>query len=249
MDILSFFWNLFLDWIKTLFIIPFQNLEMLWLLVPVWLAWFFSEFYQEKVGTSIGNAITNAVVIVWASIDCARQTVSQIKELSSIDIFFRFALLLMLFVYGYIIIRLGIQGDKKVTHIGRIRNVTYVFAMFVPIYYNAIPLTLTHILASIIFFPVFYFVIEVIDRITPNPKAIIVDMEGSNIYNKNEIKKENILSPNLNVKDHSNFVHHPNYNSTFNSSNIHSHSNYNSSNYTSPYHQNQQHHQKNNKML
>jgi hypothetical protein len=46
----------------------------------------------------------------------------------------------------------------------------------VPIYYGAIPFSWSHIIGAVLFFPLFYFVIEVFDRYTPNPKAIMMDL-------------------------------------------------------------------------
>ena len=71
-----YFWGLFKLWITTLFVLPFKHTQMLWLLIPIWATWFFAEFFQEKHGTSMGNAITNSVVVIWGSIDCTRQTVN-----------------------------------------------------------------------------------------------------------------------------------------------------------------------------
>jgi hypothetical protein len=172
-------WSLFKLWVNTIFIVPFVNWDMLWLLVPVWIAWFFSEFYQEKVGTSMGNAITNAVVVLWGSIDCTRQTVrltAQNVITSTGEMVWRFALVGILFFYGILIIILGIKGNTIIRKIGRVRTVTYVFVIFVPVLYNVMPLSLNHILAALLFFPLFYGVIELMDRIIPDPKAIVEDL-------------------------------------------------------------------------
>ncbi len=175
-----YFFDLVKIWVHTIFITPFQTLNMLWILVPVWLAWFFAEFFQEKTGTSMGNAITNATVVVWASIDAARQTVS-LMSADAVSGFFniaaRFFLILLLFAYGILIIILGVKGNRLIQYIGRIREVTYVFVTFVPVFYNAIPFSFKHILAAIVFFPVFYFAIELIDKVTPDPKAVQEDRE------------------------------------------------------------------------
>ncbi|MEM4397202.1 MAG: hypothetical protein QW757_01095 [Candidatus Woesearchaeota archaeon] len=177
--------ELFKIWLHTLFLVPFENYDMLWLLIPIWVAWFFAEFFQEKIGTSMGNAITNAVVILWGSIDCARQTVNLIIEKTiknAFDIIARFGLIFILFLYGALIIHYGIKGNPIIKKWGKVRNITYVFAMFVPIFYNAIPFSFNHILAAILFFPLFYYTIELIDKYMPNPKAIEEDL--------NDIKKE-----------------------------------------------------------
>ncbi|MBN2142974.1 hypothetical protein JW711_06635 [Candidatus Woesearchaeota archaeon] len=174
----SYLLDLFLDWLKTIFVLPFQTTDMLWLLVPVWLVWFFAEFFQEKKGTSMGNAVSNAVVVLWGSIDCARQTTYWMAEHPGLfwETFLRFFLIGLIFSYGVIIVWLGLKGNKVIKFIGRIREVTYVFIMFVPIFYSAIPFSWGHVLGAIIFFPVFYFTIELIDRYAPNPLAVVMDL-------------------------------------------------------------------------
>jgi hypothetical protein len=177
----AYVWALFADWVRTIFVIPFQNMDMLWLLVPVWIAWFFAEFFQEKKGTSMGNAISNAVVILWGSIDCARQTTYWISKhpREIFEAVLRFGLITLIFAYGTIIVWLGIKGNKLIRYIGRIREITYVFVMFVPIFYGAISFSWNHVIGAVVFFPLFYFIIEVFDRHTPNPKAIDMDNEGN----------------------------------------------------------------------
>jgi hypothetical protein len=178
----TYIWGLFKLWINTIFVTPFTTADMLWLLVPIWLGWFFSEFFQEKTGTSIGNAISNAVIVIWGSIDCARQTTRLIAEgiiLTTWEIVFRFGMVALVFFYGALIVWLGWKGNKLTRVIGRIREVTYVFVIFTPIFYNALPLSWDHIIAAVLFFPLFYFGIELLDRYTPNPKAIIEDMNAA----------------------------------------------------------------------
>lgn len=175
-----YFWTLFKTWIHTLFIAPWTTMDMLWLLIPIWAAWFFAEFFQEKHGTSMGNAITNAVVVIWGSVDCTRQTVKLISAGTVTgfwDIAARFLIVAGILAYGVVIVVLGLKGNKIIKYIGRVREVTYAFAIFTPIFYNAVALTLTHVIAAVLFFPLFYFAIELLDRYTPNPKAVVEDME------------------------------------------------------------------------
>ncbi len=175
-----YFWSLFTTWLHTLFVAPFQHTEMLWLLIPIWVTWFFAEFFQEKHGTSMGNAITNSVVVIWGSIDCTRQTVRLISAgiiTSTGDMILRFLVIAIILTYGIAIVVLGLKGNKIIKYIGRVREVTYAFAMFAPVFYHAVPLTIKHLIASVLFFPLFYFAIELLDRYTPNPKAVVEDME------------------------------------------------------------------------
>jgi hypothetical protein len=200
--IVTYLWEIFKLWIHTIFVVPFQTTDMLWLLVPVWLGWFFSEFFQEKTGTSLGNAISNAVIILWGSIDCSRQTVKLIAARAlagAWDIAARFFIIALIFAYGAFILVLGWKGNKLIKYIGRVRQVTYVFAIFTPVFYGAIPFSLDHIVAAVLFFPLFYFAIELIDRYTPNPKAIVEDMnEGSSSTESNSPAYSPSVNPPMN---------------------------------------------------
>jgi hypothetical protein len=178
----NYLWELFRLWLHTIFVVPFQTTDMLWLLVPVWASWFFAEFFQEKTGTSFGNAITNSVVVLWGSIDCTRQTLKLMADhtiTNSLNIALRFALIGLIFIYGVIIILWGWKTKGIIKYLGRIREVTYVFVIFTPMFYDAIPLSLDLLIAAVLFFPLFYFGIELINRYTPNPKAVVQDINDT----------------------------------------------------------------------
>ncbi|MEM2131214.1 MAG: hypothetical protein QXM96_04380 [Candidatus Woesearchaeota archaeon] len=223
--------ELFKIWLHTLFLVPFENYDMLWLLIPIWIAWFFAEFFQEKIGTSMGNAITNSVVILWGSIDCARQTVNLIIEKTiknAFDIIARFGLIFILFLYGALIIHYGIKGNPIIKRWGKVRNITYVFAMFVPIFYNAIPFSFNHILAAILFFPLYYYVIELTDKYMPNPKAIEEDLNDiKNELNKNNHidKRIDEIKKNIYTQKTSSFSFNNNQNYSYNNQNFSKNSN------------------------
>jgi hypothetical protein len=46
-------------------------------------------------------------------------------------------------------------------------------------FYDAIPLSLDLLIAAVLFFPLFYFAIELLDRYTPNPKAVVQDINDT----------------------------------------------------------------------
>lgn len=170
---LDYVWQLFVKWI-ALFSSPAHNFELLWIIIPIYLNWIFTEFYQEKKGTSLGNAISNGFVPMWVGIDWGKTTylMLQAKQILFNSLFVTkmiFSALMML--YGIAIIILGIRV-KKVTHyLGKIRVVTYVSLMLTPIYYGVVRLDWNIIISILAFFPLFYFLIELIDRKLPNPKT------------------------------------------------------------------------------
>jgi hypothetical protein len=179
-DIIIYFWEIFKTWLYAIFAVPFRNPEVLWILAPIWLSWFFTEFFQEKKGTSMGNATSNATLVLWGAVDWTRQSIALFSEklLAGFwEISFRVALIAAIFSYGAVITVLGVRGNKVIKKIGRIREVTYFIVIYTPIFYGLIPLTFNYVIGSLIFFPLFYWGIELIDKITPNPKPIQEDME------------------------------------------------------------------------
>ncbi len=165
--------NLFLYWL-SIFVAPLKQPEMFWIIIPIWINWFFTEFFIEKYGTSFGNAIGNGVIPILASIDWARYLYRLLSEgiiELTFGVFLKFSLSVAVFGYGVFVIISGIRIKKIVFYIGRIRWITYVLVMVTPIIYNVIKFNFRAFLAIILFFPLYYWFIEFFDRITPEPKV------------------------------------------------------------------------------
>lgn len=169
--IFSFFLSLLQTWLYA-FYVSFTNSETIWIIIPIWLSWFFTEFFQEKEGTSFGDAISNGVVPFWVGIDWMRQLTLQVTSneisLSSL-VFVKYAISILILAYGFTIIAFGIKGKDFIKYFGRIREVTYILAVLTPFIYGLIIPNYKYFLSIIIFFPIFYFIIEFIDRLTPEP--------------------------------------------------------------------------------
>ncbi|MDO8642266.1 MAG: hypothetical protein Q7R76_01585 [Candidatus Woesearchaeota archaeon] len=177
---LTFLWGLLKMWFEAFFI-SFTNLNTVWIIVPIWLSWFFAEFFQEKEGTSFGNAISNGVIPFWVGIDWIRQLTTQLRAPNGTFtslVASKYAIAALALAYGLIIIVYGIKGRPFIRYFGRIREVTYVLAMFTPFVYGLITPSYQYFLAIVLFFPLFYFVIELIDRVTPKPHAYTEDIIG-----------------------------------------------------------------------
>jgi len=177
LSILSFLWIHFINWLY-IFVSPVENLEVLWIIVPIWISWFFAEFFQEKKGTSFGNAITNGAVPFWVGIDWIRQVTNLLiaGELEfSTMVVVKYFICLCVLLYGAMIIYYGIKAKSFVHFIGRIRQITYILVMFTPIIYGVFDLNWDFVVSIIIFYPVFYYIIEYIDRKFPDPIAFARD--------------------------------------------------------------------------
>ena len=165
--------NLFLDWL-SIFAAPFKQPEMFWIIIPIWVNWFFTEFFIEKYGTSFGNAIGNGVIPILASVDWTRYLYRLLSEgiiELTFGVFLKFSLSAFVFGYGIFVIIAGIRIKRIVFYLGRIRWITYVLIMVTPIIYNVIKFNLRTFFVMVLFFPLYYWVIEVFDRITPEPRV------------------------------------------------------------------------------
>lgn len=178
---LIFFWGLLAEWLKLLFVAPFKDFAILWIIIPIWVAWFFAEFFQEKHSTSFGNAISNGAIALWVGVDWIRYVVNSLSSGSmkfGWGVVGKFFISLLVLGYGLLIIIEGIKSQSFIHFIGRIREVTYVLLVFSPIVYGIIRPNWRMWLAIVVFAPLFYYAIELIDQMTPTPKIFEED-EGS----------------------------------------------------------------------
>lgn len=168
-----FLLDLFKVWIN-IFIVPFKNPFMLWIIIPIWVTWFFTEFFQEKKGTSLGNAVTNGGIMIWVGIEWIRFIVNLITEKTiKLDQITYIKIIISIFVLGmglFIVIN-GIKQKNFIHFVGRVRLTTYMMVMMSPIVYGVSKLDFRIFLAAILYAPLFYFVIELIDKYTPHPKT------------------------------------------------------------------------------
>ena len=180
MTFLTLLQESFTSWL-WLFGAPIRDTNILWILVPIWVSWFFTEFFQEKRGTGFGNAITNGGVSIWVAIDWSRHLTNSLASgdiATDYTLYVKFALSAFVLVYGIVVIVKGLKRKKFASIGGRIRVITYILVMFTPIIYDTSQINLMNIVSIMIYFPVFYFLLEIIDSIVPDSKALTTDKSG-----------------------------------------------------------------------
>jgi hypothetical protein len=178
--VFSFLWDLLKQWLFV-FISPLFKLEMLWIIIPIYINWIFTEIFQEKKGTGMGNAITNGAVTLWVGVDWIRYLIRDISTNNltfSAILFSKFLLCFLAIIYGALIIFLGLKGNKLIKYLGRVRESTYILIMFSPVIYGIVTLSWGFFLAFLLYAPLFYFIVEMIDKYTPDPKSYSVEEEG-----------------------------------------------------------------------
>ena len=185
----------FISWL-WLFGAPIRDANILWIIVPIWVSWFFTEFFQEKKGTGFGNAITNGGVSLWVAIDWTRHLtygISRDEVTLGLNLYIKFALCAFVLIYGIVVIVKGLKGKKFASIGGRIRVITYILVMFSPFIYDTAQINLMNIISIFAFFPLFYFLLELIDKIVPDSKALEIDKSKSDdsFDSHKDLHKEN----------------------------------------------------------
>lgn len=165
----SYFWLLADRWLQFTFMWV-KKPELLWLIIPVWLNWILTEYFQERTGTGFGNAITNGFTMFWVGLDSARTIVENSAKkgftLSAVNL----GMVSVLLAYGTLIMIEGIKG-KKITHlIGRIREVTYFTTISIGIINDVVIFDVNTLVSVLVFFPVFYIGMEIFLRLLPPTK-------------------------------------------------------------------------------
>ncbi|MEK6968600.1 MAG: hypothetical protein AABX51_08295 [Nanoarchaeota archaeon] len=180
--LVAFFVELITRWV-SLIGGPFNDPIMLWILIPTYMSWFITEFFQEKRGTSWGNVVSNSVVPIFVGWDWMRTVYTRLSE-GSLQLDWqagtKAGIAAFVFFYGVQIFISGVKLKKRAQFIGRMRVVTYVILMLTPVYYGTVPFDFLSFISMIIFFPLFYVVFELIDRIVPD----------SNLMHEDELEAE-----------------------------------------------------------
>jgi len=162
----------------ALFVAPLYKLDILWTLIPIWLGLIIAELFQErKAPASMGSVVSNGVVTTLVGIDWMRTTINFLQGKTP-DILGRVLVLgpefwikmffaLAVVIYGIVLVFSGVKNKKWARNLalGRIR--VFIVLMLIPVYYMVMPMTWIHVIATIVFLPVFYWIIEGLNRIMP----------------------------------------------------------------------------------
>lgn len=156
---------------------PYENPEMLYILVPIYLGWFVNDYYQERRGTDLGNAASNGFLALWVGIDWIRTMFSRlnIRRLTPL-VGFKITVAVGMLLYGLFIMKTAIQGREVAKIIGRVREVSYFLIVFTPFIYSPYLIrpaeTIPTLIGILIFFVIFYYGMEfLLTEVLPAPKT------------------------------------------------------------------------------
>lgn len=152
-----------------LFYAPLLNVELLWVVIPVYIQWFLTSTYQERKETRFGNALVNGFICTWVGLDWSKELYQEIVSGTSTIELFRLVLSIILIIYGVFIIIEAFRGKRIVKYIGRIREISYFIIVLTPVFYGVVPLDSFTVVAIIAIFPISYAISGLITRYVPYP--------------------------------------------------------------------------------
>jgi len=152
---------------------------MAYALVPIYVNWLATDYFQERRITSLGNAATNGFMGLWVGIDWLRTTQLRYSANPNITLLFGKILISLLFLgYAIFVIRESLEGRRIAHVIGRVREVSYLAIVVTPIMYGVVPFNTTTLIAILLCFPLFYGFIEFLEYfILPAPGTEIAAEE------------------------------------------------------------------------
>jgi large-conductance mechanosensitive channel len=194
----------------TIFISTITNVEIIWITYPVYITWFAMEFLVERKEIRYSHSLANSIIFSWVSIDWLRHLYldNELNDYNKliITIFF-------LFLSIFILIA-SIKRKKIAKLLGKTGFFSYFQIMFTPFIYGIIEFNYIDFLSVIIFFPLIYIAVYVIDKVIPE----FIEEEEKKFEEENEENFEedtdNFAESNLqyNQQNYSSYYNYYGYN-------------------------------------
>jgi hypothetical protein len=196
---------------STIFISTLTNVEIIWVTYPVYITWFAMEFLVERKELRYSHSLANSIIFSWVSIDWLRHLYldNELNDYNKLII-----TLFFLFLSLFILIA-SIKRKKIAKILGKTGFFSYFQIMFTPLIYGIIEFNYIDFLSIIIFFPLIYITVYVIDKLLPEfieeeEEKFKEEFEEEN----NEEDIDNFAENNLqyNQQNYSNYYNYYGYN-------------------------------------
>jgi hypothetical protein len=164
MEPLSFALLVVLRWVDIM-LAPLRNLELLWIIVPIYVNWILIEYLQRRK-FSFSTIVSNGFVIMWVGLDWSKTLFTEFIHNPIVGFpVFRLLLSVLVIVYGLFILIEGLRGKNMAIYLGRIRETSYFMLTLTPLYYGFFPFDIFTLLSILLFFPAVYFIVELVIRL------------------------------------------------------------------------------------
>ncbi|MCG2868972.1 MAG: hypothetical protein L7H07_02785 [Candidatus Nanopusillus sp.] len=196
---------------STIFISTLTNVEIIWVTYPVYITWFAMEFLVERKELRYSHSLANSIIFSWVSIDWLRHLYLD-NELND----YNKLIITLFFLFLSLFILIASIKRKKIAKIfGKTGFFSYFQIMFTPLIYGIIEFNYIDFLSIIIFFPLIYITVYVIDKLLPEfieeeEEKFKEEFEEEN----NEEDIDNFAENNLqyNQQNYSNYYNYYGYN-------------------------------------
>jgi len=150
-----------------------KNATMAFALIPLYLNWISTDYFQERRRTSYGNAVTNGFMGIWVGLEWIRTSYVAYQTTPDTTLLIgKLIISALILIYAAFIIKESVAGRKIAHIIGRVREISFFAILITPLIYDVVPLDILTILAIILLLPMFYGVVEFIEyTVLPAPKA------------------------------------------------------------------------------
>jgi len=189
----------------TIFISTLTNVEIIWVTYPVYITWFSMEFLVERKEVKYSHSLANSIIFSWVSIDWLRHLYLH-HELND----YNKLIITLFFLFLSLFILIAAIKRKRIAKIlGKTGFFSYFQIMFTPLIYGIIEFNYIDFLSIIIFFPLIYITVYVIDKLLPE---FIEEEEFEEEFDEENI--DNFAENNLqyNQQNYSNYYDYYGYN-------------------------------------
>jgi len=148
---------------STIFVSTLTNEKIIWITYPVYIVWFSLELLEERIKFTYGNSLANSIIFSWVSVDWLRY----IYLNNEFDDYNKLILTILFLSLSVLTLIASIKRKKIAKILGRTGFFAYFQIMFTPFIYGIVEFTYINFLSIIIFYPLIYFAIYVIDKLVP----------------------------------------------------------------------------------
>ncbi len=157
---------------------PATHLMTIYSLGPIYLNWITSEYFREEIHPEIKEAAKNGFTGIWVAGDWVRATYGRYYDSPNpLAFVVKLVLSALLFIYGVVLVTKAFKEEKIVMLIGRVREISYIAIMITPLVYGAVPVDWITLTAMLVFYPVFYALVELILFAVPIPGTVAFGSE------------------------------------------------------------------------
>ncbi len=192
---------------STIFVSTLTNEQIIWITYPVYIVWFSLELLEERIKFTYGNSLANSIIFSWVSIDWLRY----IYLNNEFDNYSKLILTILFLSLSIFTLITSLKRKKIAKILGRTGFFAYFQIMFTPFIYGIVEFTYINFLAVIIFYPLIYFAIYVIDKLVPK-----FSEEEKEEFKEDDIEKntDNFAESNLQYsqQNYSNYYDYYGYN-------------------------------------